>query len=135
MANLQPNPLSPDHVDVPLTPAHPPITLRSPAEYNPKLSSSTQFVHPSNEWMEGTWSVTHSTPPMWRKARNVRITYKILPKATDDLPDTLDDEVTSEPAAWSLMPQRKSIKGIDTSDGKGGWDWRGKWMLRVASSH
>lgn len=33
------------------------------------------------------------------------------------------------------MPQPRSIKGIDTSDGEGGWNWRGRGWLKVASSH
>ena len=33
------------------------------------------------------------------------------------------------------MPQPKSIKGIDTPDGDGAWNWRGKGWLKVASSH
>jgi len=33
------------------------------------------------------------------------------------------------------MPQPKSIKGVDTPDGHGGWDWRGRGWLKIASSH
>ncbi|PQE20716.1 glycosyl hydrolase family 43 protein [Rutstroemia sp. NJR-2017a WRK4] len=33
------------------------------------------------------------------------------------------------------MPQPKSIHGIDTPDGDGAWNWRGKGWLKVASSH
>lgn len=33
------------------------------------------------------------------------------------------------------MPQPKSIKGIDTPDEDGGWNWRGKGWLKIASSH
>ena len=33
------------------------------------------------------------------------------------------------------MPQPKSIKGIDTPDGDGAWNWRGKGWLKIASSH
>ena len=33
------------------------------------------------------------------------------------------------------MPQPKSIKGIDTPDGVGAWNWRGKGWLKIATSH
>lgn len=33
------------------------------------------------------------------------------------------------------MPQPKSVKGIDTPDGEGAWNWRGKGLLKIASSH
>jgi hypothetical protein len=72
---------------------------------------------------------------MWRKAKNVRITYKIIPPSTPSGPTLLDDEVCSEPTQKTLMPQPKSIKGIDTPDGEGAWNWRGKGWLKIASSH
>jgi len=111
-----------------------PITLRSPKKYNPQLPSSTEFTLPSLEWLEGTWSVTHSTLPMWRKAKNVQITYAIIP-ATSSSPALLDDIVSSEPTARTFLPQPKSIRGVDTPDGEGGWDWRGRGLLKIASSH
>lgn len=111
------------------------ISLRSPKKYKPKLPSSTAFTSPPLEWLEGTWSVTHSTLPMWRKAKNVRITYRIISSATSDGPILLDDEVTSEPTQRTFLPQPKSIKGVDTADGEGGWDWRGRGWLKIASSH
>jgi hypothetical protein len=72
---------------------------------------------------------------MWRKAKNVRITYKILPSATSDGQILLDDEVTSEPTQRTLLPQPKSIRGVDTPDGEGAWNWRGRGLLKIASSH
>jgi hypothetical protein len=71
---------------------------------------------------------------MWRKARNVRITYKIIPPANPNDPIRLDDEVTNEPKNGGFM-QVKSIKGVDTPDGVGSWKWRGKGLLMIASSH
>ena len=126
-------------VDVPSTTAlsvtSPAITLRSPKKYNPTLPSSTAFQSPPLEWLQGTWSVTHSTLPMWRQAKNVRITYKIIPPTSPSDPTLLDDEVCSEPTKRTWMPQPKSIKGIDTPDGDGAWNWRGKGWLKIASSH
>ncbi|TAQ90112.1 hypothetical protein B7494_g1574 [Chlorociboria aeruginascens] len=109
-----------------------PITLRSPLKY--QASSSSAFKSPPLEWLQGTWSVTHSTLPMWRKAKNVQITYTIIPSSAGR-PILLDDEVTSEPTQRTLMPQPKSIKGIDTPAGEGAWDWRGKGLLKIATSH
>jgi hypothetical protein len=112
-----------------------PISLRSPIKYHSKLPSSTSFKAPALEWLEGTWSVTHSTLPMWRKAKNVRITYKIIPPKSPSDPVLLDDEVASEPTERTLMPQPKSIRGVDMPDGEGSWNWRGRGWLKIATSH
>jgi hypothetical protein len=71
---------------------------------------------------------------MWRKAKNVRITYKILPAATAGGEVCLDDTVESVPTQKTWMPQPKAIRGVDTPDGDGAWAWRGKGLLKVASS-
>jgi hypothetical protein len=71
---------------------------------------------------------------MWRKAKNVRITYKILPASSPDGPTLLDDTVESVPTQRTLLPQPKAIHGIDTPDGDGAWAWRGKGLLKIASS-
>jgi hypothetical protein len=109
-------------------PAQSRILLRSPRKYS--LAPPAEWTAPPLEWLEGTWSVTHSTLPMWRKAKNVRITYKILPGE----PTLLDDTVESVPTQKSWMPQPREIKGIDAPDGEGAWAWRGKGLLRIASS-
>lgn len=125
----------PSTTQSPPTDSYPPIILRSPLKYKPQLPSSTAFTTPPLEWLEGTWSVTHSTLPMWEKAKNVRITYRIIQPSTPNGPVLLDDEVCSEPTQRTLLPQPKSIKGIDTPDGNGAWNWRGKGWLKIASSH
>jgi hypothetical protein len=33
------------------------------------------------------------------------------------------------------MPQPKAIRGVDTPDGEGAWAWRGKGLLKIASSN
>jgi len=118
------------------------IVLRSPEKYNPTLPSSTEFKPPPLEWLEGTWTVTHSTLPMWRKAKNVRITYKIIPPSKEGGTICLYDVVTSEPIKKGLMPNMAGcVKGVDTpasTVGKkrvGAWDWRGRGWLKIASSH
>jgi hypothetical protein len=72
------------------------IRLRSPRKYN-IAEEGEKWTPPPLEWLEGTWSVTHSTLPMWRKAKNVRITYKVLPPANPGGEVCLDDLVENEP--------------------------------------
>jgi hypothetical protein len=115
--------------------ANPAICLRPATKYITPSQSSTSFKAPPLEWLQGTWSVTHSTLPMWRKAKNVRITYKIIPPTRPSGPTLLDDEVVSEPTQRTVLPQPKSIKGVDTPDGEGAWNWRGKGWLKITSSH
>lgn len=78
---------------------------------------------------------------MWRKAKNVRITYKLLPpgegKGDGVKVVCIDDEVSSVPTEKTWLPQPKSIRGVDTPDDKvvAAWNWRGRGLLRVASSY
>lgn len=65
----------------------------------------------------------------------MRISYKILPAKTASGPRLLDDTVESVPTEKTWMPQPKSIRGIDTPDGEGGWNWRGKGLLKLVTSH
>ncbi|KAK7977387.1 hypothetical protein PG996_003452 [Apiospora saccharicola] len=114
------------------------ISLRAPSAYltdesQPSTTDGGVFVSPPLEWLYRTWSVTHSTLPMWRSARNVRITYKPLPTATSEV--HIDDLVEYEKANKSGT--YKTVAGIDKPDPTvpGSWDWRGKGWLRIASSH
>jgi hypothetical protein len=66
---------------------------------------------------------------MWRKARNVAITYAPL---SDDTSPKLDDKVTYQGLGSSTL---KTVAGIDTPAGDGAWSWRGKGWLIIASSH
>ncbi|KAG4413612.1 hypothetical protein IFR04_013234 [Cadophora malorum] len=134
---LQPSPPQAE-TQIPTT-----VILRTPSVYN-KVPEQTQispqeWKAPPLEWLERTWTVTHSTLPMWRKAKNVRITYKLLPRASPTLPILIDDEVCSSPTEKTWMPQPKSIRGVDTPDesvpGGAAWNWRGRGWLKVASSH
>ncbi|KAG4429741.1 hypothetical protein IFR05_014775 [Cadophora sp. M221] len=121
------------------------IILRAPSVYNKEAQTGSgaggnTWHPPPLAWLERTWTVTHSTLPMWRKAKNVRITYKLLPPGSSSSePVLIDDEVTSEPTAETWLPQPKSIRGVDTPDpsvpGGGAWNWRGRGWLRIASSH
>ncbi|KAK8908564.1 hypothetical protein QC760_002933 [Botrytis cinerea] len=88
------------------------IIIRSPLKYN---HPSPTFTTPPLEWLQHTWSVTHSTLPMWKKAKNVRITYKIIPPTSPHAAPLLDDEVTSTPTSKTWMPQPKSWLKIASS--------------------
>ncbi|KAF7554501.1 hypothetical protein G7Z17_g2871 [Cylindrodendrum hubeiense] len=107
-------------------------TLSLPSKYGsspPEASSA-----PTLEWLTATWTVTHSTLSMWRSARNVRITYKLLPANSNGFP-RLDDVVEYEPSNKEGV--LKSVAGIDTQapDGSASsWNWRGKgWLLPITS--
>lgn len=88
---------------------------------------------PAPEWLQGTWHVTHSTLPIWKTKRNVRITYTLLPDSTTSGTTKLLDVVTYQ-TQYSEKPG--ILRGIDTSvDNTGSrWNWRGKGWLSVASS-
>jgi hypothetical protein len=106
------------------------VVLRPPAT---SQSSPTSFVPPSLEWLSGTWHVTHSTLPMWKSKKNVRITYSPLPAATSGV-YRLDDLVTYQALNSDKV---KTVHGVDTASAKDSraWDWRGKGLLAIASSH
>ncbi|TVY34920.1 hypothetical protein LSUB1_G008227, partial [Lachnellula subtilissima] len=130
------------------TPAAPPtistpsLNLRAPI----KLATSAEleaFKPPPLEWLQGTWSVTHSTLPMWKKAKNVRITYTLIPPSTPGGPTLLDDVVSNKPIKKGLLPSMEEIRGIDHPCDKNGdevkdaadaaqWHWKGKGWLKIA---
>ncbi|KAH9861636.1 hypothetical protein J1614_011388 [Plenodomus biglobosus] len=118
---------------------------------------------PTLQWLSGPWNVTHSTLPMWKKARNVRITYTPLTRSSSSTtPAQIDDVVTYQSLASDTV---KSIHGVDrpfdvygsradanaaataqattaavTADASQadraslGYNWRGKGWLMIASS-
>ncbi|KAJ5820483.1 hypothetical protein N7474_006074 [Penicillium riverlandense] len=101
----------------------------------PKLyaSNGNKCVPPVNDWIIGTWHVTHSSLPLWKGKRNVNITYETLPADSSGV--TKIDDLVSYQATGS--DKIKSVHGVDTpSPGNpGAWDWRGKGWLVIASSH
>ena len=100
----------------------PPLVFRTP--------SAVVFDPPTAEFMSGPWHVTHSTLPMWKKNRNVVITYTPLSGPTGGL----DDLVQYNPLG---SEKQKTVKGVDTPDPviPCAYDWRGKGLLKIASSH
>lgn len=105
-----------------------PLVFRAPSTSN--APPNPDFKTPSVDFLNGTWHVTHSTLPMWKSNRNVRITYTPLPDAPDKLHDLVEYQ--------SLTGEKlKSIHGIDSPNEtfSGSYDWRGKGWLKIASSH
>jgi hypothetical protein len=102
------------------------IKLRSPTtgkRLSPDKRSLTSF--PIS--ILGTWYVTHSTLPRWKKARNVSITYK--PLSSDA--NKLDDLITYQSLTGENV---KRVAGVDAPVGPGSWHWRGNGWLMIASS-
>ncbi|KAK4542494.1 hypothetical protein LTR36_006746 [Oleoguttula mirabilis] len=114
------------------------ITLRPPTFSAAKAPSA--YTNPTIAWLSETWHVTHSTLPMWRSKRNVRIQYTPLEPSSASITqantDRLDDLVSYQSLDGDKL---HTIKGVDncssSGDARGEWDWRGKGLLKVASSH
>lgn len=122
----------------------PAIVLRAPSSSD--SSSPHIAAAPDLSWLEGTWRVTHSTLPKWKKSKNVEITYSRAP-GTD--PPKLDDLVTYQPLKSETV---KTVHGVDKPIDVGssaerenehrsedmqaslGYKWRGKGGLVIASS-
>lgn len=96
------------------------------------------FKLPSIPWLSETWHVTHSTLPLWKGKRNVRIQYTPLEPSSPSIPkdqtDRMDDLVSYQSAKGEKV---STVEGVDkaASDSRGEWDWRGKGWLKIASSH
>ncbi|RYN27863.1 hypothetical protein AA0112_g7713 [Alternaria arborescens] len=119
------------------------VTLRAPSSL-PSTEPSPSLAPPALSWLSGSWNVTHSTLPMWKKSRNVRITYTAIPSTQ---PAQIDDVVTYQ----SLGAEKiKTVHGVDkpfdvpnTASASGteggevaslGYNWRGKGWLVIATS-
>ncbi|KAJ9658888.1 hypothetical protein H2198_003458 [Neophaeococcomyces mojaviensis] len=105
-----------------------PSTFRPPSSSPAKAVSS--FSKPSVDFLRGSWHVTHSTLPMWKTNRNVKITYTPL----DTPPGAIDDLVEYQPLASDKW---KTVNGIDKPHPQvdTAYNWRGKGWLKIASSH
>ncbi|ODQ72270.1 hypothetical protein LIPSTDRAFT_35530, partial [Lipomyces starkeyi NRRL Y-11557] len=121
------------------------IQLRPPSSLASIHNSKSPIIYtpPSITFLQGTWHVTHSTLPMWKSNRNVHITYTPLLSSSDPIHDgspsaagaadiQLDDMVSYNSLNGDKV---KTVHGIDTPLADGGWHWRGKGWLVIASSH
>ena len=115
-----------------------PITLRPPTFS--KAKQPPDHKNPTIDWLSETWHVTHSTLPMWKNKRNVRIKYTPLepssPSIAKENTDRLDDLVSYQGLNGDKV---STVHGIDkaasSGEGRGEWGWRGKGLLMIASSH
>lgn len=116
----------------------PTVSLRPPTFSS--AEAPADFTLPSIEWLSETWHVTHSSLPMWKSKRNVRIQYTPLqpskPSIPEDRTDRLDDLVSYQ----SLSRDKVSrVKGVDKVSGsgqsRGQWNRRSRGRLKIASSH
>ncbi|KAF2264218.1 hypothetical protein CC78DRAFT_517372 [Lojkania enalia] len=117
-----------------------PITLRTPST-SLDSGTSASIKPPPLSWIEQRWNVTHSTLPMWKKYRNVQITYKRLAGTS---PAHLDDLVTYQPLKSSStrtvhgVDKPFDVPGASIAEGKElaslGYNWRGKGWLIIAAS-
>ncbi|KAJ5157085.1 uncharacterized protein N7482_008185 [Penicillium canariense] len=101
----------------------------------PQIHATTKHnksTPPTNDFLTGTWHVTHSSLPLWKNKRNVQITYTALPAQSGIT--KLDDRVQYQASGSDKI---KSVHGVDTPSrsNQGAWDWRGKGWLVIASSH
>ncbi|KAL1606162.1 hypothetical protein SLS60_003563 [Paraconiothyrium brasiliense] len=116
------------------------VTLRAPSSL-PTTEPSPSIAPPTLQWLSGPWNVTHSTLPMWKKNKNVVITYTPITSAS---PPRIDDLVTYQPISSSST---KTVHGVDkpfsvpnTADSGEeekaslAYNWRGKGWLMIASS-
>lgn len=112
------------------------IVLRAPSVLAKSIPA--EYKAPSLNFLQGTWHVMHSTLPMWKSKRNVRITYKLLEPSSAEIPrehtDRLDDVVTYQGLD---SDKEHTVHGVDkaSSEARDTWDWRGKGWLMIASSH
>lgn len=112
------------------------VILRAPSVVQAERTAA--YKAPTLSFLQGTWHVTHSTLPMWKSKRNVRITYTPLAPSSASTPadetDRLDDLVTYQGLD---SDKEHTVRGVDTASGgtTDTWDWRGKGWLMIASSH
>ena len=104
-----------------------PLTFRPPTSSSAKPASP--FSPPSIDFFKGPWHVVHATLPMWKKSRNVVITYTPL----DGSPGAWDNLVSYQPLD---SDKEKTVRGLEHPDSEipAHWKWRGKGWLMIASS-
>lgn len=99
---------------------------------------------PGKPFLAGIWYVTHSSLPLWKDKRNVKIIYTPMLNSEVSCPaeecQCIGDVVTYQ--EWSTFSNQwkdKTISGIDRwqgdwETGNGKMLWRGKGWLKIATS-
>jgi len=86
--------------------------------------------------MLGTWFVTHSSLPLWKDKRNVRITYTLHPSQSPSHPAKIDDTVHYQSLTSTSL---HTIAGIDTASSDSSlpctFNWRGRGLLSLTTAH
>jgi len=107
--------------------ADPGIRLRAPNAA--RIASPPVVLPPPLKWLNGTWKLTHSTLPRWRKSHDVTVTYALLPKAPATITlkeirmvqwgTQLEESVSWQTASGSSTSFR-TTRGVSTPSGIAG---------------
>ncbi|KAF2231083.1 hypothetical protein EV356DRAFT_452658 [Viridothelium virens] len=102
-------------------------------------SAGGLFKPPTLTHLKGRWHVTHSTLPIWKDKKNVTITYTILPDKKDEdggvESHKLEDVIEYQEHGKSKVCTVKGVDTISAGDNTSAWNWRGKGIIKIASSH
>eukprot|EP00026_Physarum_polycephalum_P016826 Phypoly_transcript_17839.p1 GENE.Phypoly_transcript_17839~~Phypoly_transcript_17839.p1 ORF type:complete len:185 (-),score=25.40 Phypoly_transcript_17839:102-656(-) len=108
------------------------FTIHDPGSKHPSL----QKEHVPYDKFMGSWFVVWSTLPLWKGKKDVKITY--TPLASNSVGALIDDLVEYRKASAPSTSSPSTVRGIDTRDDSANgatWNWRGKGLLMIASSH
>lgn len=143
---------------IPTAPSHPTLSNAGrPLLRRVGSSAGGLFKPPTLSHLKGRWHITHSTLPIWKDKRNVTITYNIIPEKNNQGRKTREGEAAAgeeegegeggvqshkleDVIEYQEMSKSKvhTVKGIDTisaGDDTAAWNWRGKGIIKIASSH
>ncbi|EMC94069.1 hypothetical protein BAUCODRAFT_36543 [Baudoinia panamericana UAMH 10762] len=118
------------------------IVLRPPS-FSP-AKAPAEYSSPNIAWLTETWHVTHSTLPMWKDKRNIRIKYTPLPASVSSISVEYTDRMDDEVSYQSLKDEKiQTVHGVDklasSGDARDAWDWHGRgWLMlagKLAHSH
>lgn len=111
------------------------ITMRPPS-FSP-AKPPPGYASPSIAWLTETWHVTHSTLPMWKSKRNVRISCTPLPPSDPGFEKANTDRI-DDVVSYQALDKTKvqTVHGIDkltaTGEARDAWDWHSKGALALA---
>ena len=134
---------------VPSAPSRPALTNAGrPLLRRLDSSAGGLFKPPTLNHLKGRWHITHSTLPIWKDKRNVTISYSVLPDKgrkgdggeSSEGDEGLDGCKLEDVIEYQEQGKSKvhTVKGIDTispDNNTSSWNWRGKGIIKIASSH